>query len=61
MTPVEMHLKSFGNCLEFMPKSFSSDAGVSFGFNNFSPKGFSSSTDDLLNLSQGFLIHNPFL
>jgi hypothetical protein len=52
MTPVEMHLEPFGNQLEFAPKSFSQDAGVPFGIDDFSPKGFSSGADDLLSLRQ---------
>ena len=57
MTPVEMHLKPFGNQLEVVSKSFSQDAGVPFGIGNFNSKGFSCSADDLLNLRKRFLIH----
>ena len=59
MTPIEMYLKSFGNHLEFIPKSFGEDSIVALGIGNVWPKGFSSSTDDLLNVSQRFLVHNP--
>ncbi len=52
MTPVEIHLKPFGNQPEFVSKSFNQDAGVPFGIDDFSPKGFYSSVDDLLNLRQ---------
>ena len=52
MTPVEMHLKPLGNQLEFVSKSFSQDAGVPFGIDDFSPKDFSSSVDDMLNFRQ---------
>ena len=52
MTPVEMHLESFGNQLEFVSKSFCQDAGVSLGINYFDSKGIGRSVDDLLNLRQ---------
>jgi hypothetical protein len=50
MAPIEMHLKSFGNKLELMPESFCEDTSVTLAIGNFSPKGFGSSTDNLLNL-----------
>jgi hypothetical protein len=52
MAPVKMHLEPFGNQLKFVPKPFSQDTGVPFGIDDFSPKGFSSGGDDLLNLRQ---------
>lgn len=52
MTPIEMHLEPFGNQLEFVSKFFSQNAGVLFGIDDFSPKGFCSSVDDLLNVRQ---------
>ena len=52
MTPVEMHLKPLSNQLEFLSKSFSQDAGMPFGIDDFCPKDFSSGSDDLLNLCQ---------
>jgi hypothetical protein len=52
MTPVEMHLEPFGNQPELVSKFFSQDAGVPFGIDDFSPKGFCSSVYDLLNLRQ---------
>jgi hypothetical protein len=57
MPPVEMHLEPFGNQLEFVPKSFGQNTGVTFGIGNFNSKGFSCSADDLLNLRERFLIH----
>lgn len=41
MAPVEVHLKSFGNQLKFMPKSFGENASMPFGFDDFFLKGFS--------------------
>ena len=57
MTSIEMHLKPFGNQLEFVSKSFGQNTGVTFGIGNFNSKGFSCSADDLLNLRKRFLIH----
>ena len=57
MTPVEMHLEPFGNELKFMPEPFRQYICVTLGIDYFSPKGFSSSGDDLLNFRQRFLIH----
>jgi hypothetical protein len=57
MTPVEMHLKPFGDKLELMPESFGQNAGVTFGVDYFDPKGFGSSVNDLLNFRQRFLVH----
>ena len=61
MAPVEMHLESFGNQLEFVSKSFSQDTGMPFGIGNFDSKSFSCSADDLLNLRERFLIHTVSL
>ena len=58
MTPVEMHLKSFCYHLEFMLNSIGQNGGASFDRDDFSPKGLSSCTDNLLNFRQRFLIHN---
>jgi hypothetical protein len=57
MTPVEMHLKLFGDKLELMPESFGQNAGVTLGVGYFDPKGFGSSVNDLLNFRQRFLVH----
>ena len=57
VTPVEMHLKPLGNELQFMPKSLGQHTGVALGIDNFSPKSFCSSADNLLNLRQRFLVH----
>ena len=58
MTTVEMQPKPFGHQLEFLSKSFSQDAGVTLGVDDFAPKGIGSHTKDLVNLLQRFLIHN---
>ena len=58
MAPVEMHLESFGNQLEFVSKSFGPNTGVTFGIGNFNSKGFSCSADDLLNLRERFLVQD---
>ena len=58
MTPVEMHLKSFCYHLEFMLNSIGQNGGASFDRDDFSPKGLSSCTDNLLNFRQRFLIHS---
>lgn len=58
MTPVEMHLKSFSYNLEFMLNSIDQNGGAPFDRDDFSPKGLSSSTDNLLNFRQRFLIHS---
>lgn len=58
MAPVEMHLESFGNQLEFVSKSFGQNTGVTFGIGNFNSKGFSCSADDLLNLRERFLVQD---
>ena len=52
MTPAEVHLEPFGEKLEFVSKPFSQDAGVPFGIDDFSLKGFCNSVDDLSNLRQ---------
>ena len=52
MTPVEMHLKSFGDELELMPESFGQNTGMSLGIGNLNSKSFSGSADDLLNLRE---------
>lgn len=41
MTPVEMHLKSFGNKLKFVTEPFRQNASVPFGVRELSPKGVS--------------------
>lgn len=58
MAPVEMHLESFGNQLEFVSKSFGQNTGVTFEIGNFNSKGFSCSADDLLNLRERFLVQD---
>jgi hypothetical protein len=52
VTPIEVHLKSLGNELNFVPEFLSQDTRVSFAVSNLSPKGFSGSTNDLLNLRE---------
>ena len=52
MTPVEMHLKSFGNKLEFVTEPFRQKAGVPFGVHELSPKGVGRCRDELLNLCE---------
>ena len=59
MPPIEIHLRSFGGYLNFMPKSFGEDSSVAFGIGDVCPKDFSRSTDDLLNVRQRLLVHNP--
>jgi hypothetical protein len=59
MTPVEMHLEPFGHELKLMPESFGQNTGMTLGIDDFSPNGFSSGTDNLLNLRKRFLIHTP--
>lgn len=59
MALIETRLESFCHHLEFMLKSIGQNGGVPFDLDDFSPKGFSSSTDDLLNVRQRFLVHNP--
>jgi len=46
MTPVEMHLKSFGDELELMPESFGQNAGMSLDIGNLNSKSFSGSADE---------------
>jgi hypothetical protein len=41
MTPVKMHLESFGNKLEFVTEPFRQNASVPFGVRELSPKGVS--------------------
>ena len=48
MTPVEMHLKPFCHHLEFMLNSIGQNGGAPFDRDDFSPKGLSSCTDNLL-------------
>ena len=57
MTPVEMHLKSFGDELELMAESFGQNAGMSLDIGNLNSKSFSGSADDLLNLRERLLVH----
>ena len=57
MTPIEMHLKSLGDELKFMSESFTKNTCVSFAISNLSTKGFSGSTNNLLNLCDRFLVH----
>ena len=59
MTLAEMHLKSFCYHLEFMLNSIGQNGGEPFDRDDFTPKGLSSCTDDLLNFRQRFLIHSP--
>lgn len=57
MPPVEMHLNPFSDKLKLMPEPFCQHPGMPFGIDDFSPKGFSSSAYDLLNLCDRFLVH----
>ena len=59
MPPIEIYLKFFDDYLNFMPKSFGEDSSVAFGIGDVCPKDFSRSTDDLLNVRQRLLVHNP--
>ena len=52
MTPIEMHLKSFGHKLEFVTESFRQNTGVSFGVREFSTKGVGRCSDELLDLRE---------
>ena len=58
MTPVEMHLKSFGNKLEFMTKPFRQHTSMPFGIGEFSPNGVCRCSDELLDLCERFLVHD---
>lgn len=58
MTPVEMHLKSFGNKLEFVTESFRQNPGMPFGVHEFTAKSVGCRSDELLDLCEGFLIHD---
>ncbi len=49
--PVEMHLEAFGNKLEFMPKPFGQNTGMSLRIGNVCPKCFGRRADDLLELN----------
>lgn len=52
MTPVHMHLKSFGHKLEFVTESFRQNASVPFGVREFTPKGVGRCSDELLDLCE---------
>ncbi|MDF0673153.1 MAG: hypothetical protein P0120_02250 [Nitrospira sp.] len=52
MTPVEMHLKSFGNELNFLTKPFRQHTSVSFGVRDVSSKGVGRGSDELLDLCE---------
>lgn len=50
MTAVEMHLKSFGNKLEFVTKPFRQNTSVPFGVRKFSSNGVGRCSDEPLDL-----------
>jgi len=52
MTPVEMHLKSFSNKLEFVTEPFRQHASVPFGVHEFSTEGVGRCRDELLDLCE---------
>lgn len=52
MTPIEMHLKSFGNKLEFVTEPLRQNTSMSFGICEFSPKGVGRGSDELLDLRE---------
>ncbi|WHZ29267.1 MAG: hypothetical protein OJF51_004069 [Nitrospira sp.] len=52
MTPVEMHLKSFGNKPEFVTKPFRQNTSVPLGVREFSPKSVGRYGDELLDLCE---------
>lgn len=58
MTLVEMHLKSFGDKLEFMTDPFRQNTSMPFGIHEFSTEGVGRCRDELLDLCERFLIHN---
>jgi len=52
MTPVEMHLKSFSDELEFVTEPFRQYASVPFGVHEFSSKGIGRCSHELLDLGE---------
>ena len=52
MTPVEMHLKSFGNKLEFVTKPFRQNTCMPFGVRELPPKSVGCCSDELLDLGE---------
>jgi hypothetical protein len=52
MTPVEVHLKSFANKLEFMTKPFRQHTSMPFGISELSPNGVCRCSDELLDLCE---------
>jgi hypothetical protein len=52
ITPVEVHLKPFGNKLNLVPKLLGQNTRVVLGVGYFAPKSFGSSDDDLLSFRQ---------
>ncbi len=58
MTPIKMYLKSFSNQLEFVTDPFRQNASVPFGIREFSSKSIGRCSDELLDLCEGFLVHD---
>ncbi|HWF61947.1 MAG TPA: hypothetical protein VN666_16805 [Nitrospira sp.] len=52
MAPVEMHLKSFGNKLQFVTKSFRQNTSVPLGVSDVYPEGVGRCSDELLDLCE---------
>lgn len=52
MTPVEMHLKSFSNKLEFVKKPFRQNTGMSSEVREFSTNGIGRCSDEVLDLRE---------
>lgn len=52
MTPVEMHLKAFGDKLEFVTEPFRQHASVPFGVHEFPTEGVGRCSDELLDLGK---------
>lgn len=58
MTPVEMHLKSFGNKLKLVTDPLRQNTSVPFGVREISSKRVGRCSDKLLDLCERFLIHD---
>jgi len=52
VTPVEMHLKSFGHKLEFVTEPFRQNTGMPFGVREFSTNGIGRCSDEVLDLCE---------
>lgn len=58
MTPVEMHLESFGNKLKLVTDPLRQNTSVPFGVREISSKRVGRCSDELLDLCERFLIHD---